>query len=86
MDQQVKSSIGFDMVSRGFGFYETIFSIILMMAGMFLGIAVINHNNVGHYGVAVLYLIGICEILQFMLRQIISTESYLVSAQRMLQF
>ena len=48
-----------------------------MTAGMYLGIEVISHTtNVGHYGVAVLYLVTICEVLQFILRQIISVESY----------
>lgn len=34
-----RASIGFDMVSRGFGFYETIGSIVLMFFGMVLGVA-----------------------------------------------
>ena len=74
------------MVSRGFAFYESIFSIPLMTAGMVMGIHVLHHTNTGYYGVAVLCLIHICEALQFILMQIICTESFLVSAQRLLQF
>ena len=57
-----------------------------MTAGMVLGMEVLHQSNTGHYGKAVFYLIAINESLQFILRQIISVESYLVSAQRLLQF
>ena len=57
-----------------------------MAAGMALGVEVLHNTNAGHYGVAVLYLIKISEMLQWVLRQMISTGSYLVSAQRLLQF
>jgi hypothetical protein len=59
---------------------------ILMSAGIALGIAVIAPAEVGNLGVAVLYLIQVAEGLPWMLRQIISVESYLVSAQRIMQF
>ena len=61
------------MVSRGFGFYETIASILLMAAGMAMGVEVLHHTNAGHYGEAVVYLTKISELLQWILRQIIST-------------
>ena len=57
-----------------------------MTAGMVLGIHVLHPTNTGHYGVAVLYLIAVTETLQWILRQMICVESYLVSAQRILQF
>jgi len=86
LNRSIRSSLAFDLVSRGFGFYETIASIFLMAAGMVLGIHVLHQTNTGHYGVAVLYLITVSEVLQWILRQMICLESYLVSAQRILQF
>ena len=43
-----------------------------MTAGMVLGIHVLHQANTGHYAVAVLYLITISEVIQWILRQIIS--------------
>ena len=57
-----------------------------MATGMAMGVEVLHHTNTGHYGVAIVYLIKISELLQWILRQTITTESYLVSAQRLLQF
>jgi hypothetical protein len=57
-----------------------------MTVGMILGVEVIHPAATGDYGVAVLYLISICEVLQWMFRQILSTESYFVSAQRIIYF
>lgn len=58
-NKTVKTSIGFDIVSRGFGFYETIASIVLMGIGMALGVEVLHQSNTGNYGVAVVYLVKI---------------------------
>jgi uncharacterized membrane protein len=38
MNRSTIAVISFEMVSKGFGFYETVFSIVLMWVGMFLGI------------------------------------------------
>jgi len=62
----------FDLVSRGFGFYETLTCIVLMLAGMILGIVQSSPENNGSYGIIVLYLIAMSEVLQWILRQIIS--------------
>jgi len=53
---------------------------------MWIGIEVLPPYDIGDYGVSVLLLISICETLQFMLKQMMSVASYLVSAQRILQF
>jgi hypothetical protein len=54
-------------------------SIALMFFGMILGIAVTDPADGGLYGVTVLYLITIGEILQWILRQFITVESLMVS-------
>jgi uncharacterized membrane protein len=74
------------MVSRGFGFYETITTIFLMMAGMLMGISQITAANSGLYGVTIVYLITISDVMQWILRQLILVESLMVSAERILQF
>jgi hypothetical protein len=45
------------MVSRGFGFYESLFSLLLLFLGMILGIVKSSPSNSGFYGIIVLYLI-----------------------------
>ena len=71
INESSRAIIGFDVVSRGFGFYETVISIFLMFAGMIMGIALVSNSGSGLYGVAVVYLVTISEFLQRILRQII---------------
>ena len=58
-NESSRAIIGFDVVSRGFGFYETVISIFLMFAGMIMGIALVSNSGSGLYGVAVVYLVTI---------------------------
>jgi ATP-binding cassette, subfamily C (CFTR/MRP), member 4 len=80
INNSTKAAIGFDMVSRGFAFYSTLIGILLMLVGMMMGIAQTNSTNAGLYGVTVVYLITISDVLQWILRQIILVESLMVSA------
>ena len=73
MNTSTKCAIGFDMVSRGFGFYETITATILMFIGMMMGIGLISNENSGLYGATVVYLVTIVSLSQWTLNQIIST-------------
>jgi hypothetical protein len=57
-----------------------------MAAGMWVGIEALPPYEIANYGISVLLLISICETLQWMLKQMMSVVSYLVSAQRILQF
>ena len=59
MNTSSKAIIGFDVSSRGFAFYETIVSIILMLAGMMMGISLISREESSLYGVTTVYLITI---------------------------
>jgi ATP-binding cassette, subfamily C (CFTR/MRP), member 4 len=71
INRSSKSAIGFDIVARGFGFYETILSIVLMLVGMMMGVSISNPDNSGLYGVAVIYLIAVSERLRWIMKQII---------------
>jgi hypothetical protein len=82
MNKSTKAAISFDMVSRGFGFYETIFGIALMFIGMSIGVSQSNPSNSGLYGVAVIFLFNFCDLFQWFLRQIITTDSLLISYER----
>ena len=42
MNESSKAIIGFDVASRGFGFYEAIIGIVLMFTGLFMGIGLIS--------------------------------------------
>ena len=44
MNRSIKAGIAFDVVSRGFGFYEGIAATALMAAGMWLGIELLPPN------------------------------------------
>ena len=58
----------------------------MMAAGMMMGISLISFEERGLYGVTAVYLITICDMTQWILRQVILVESLMVSAERVLQF
>ena len=60
--------------------------IVLMAAGLMMGIGLISAENRALFGVTAVYLITICDLIQWILRQIILVESLMVSAERILQF
>lgn len=74
--------IAFDVVSRGFGLYETVINITLMFVGMMVGIYQSTTDNSGLYGVTVIYLVSFSELFQWLLRQAITTESLMISYER----
>lgn len=51
-----------------------------MVAGLIIGIVKSSPQNSATYGIIVIYLIGIAEASQWILRQIINLESLMVSA------
>ena len=67
---------------RGFGFNVTMIICVLVVIGMFLGVARTTPENSGLFGVTVVYLTTLSEVFQWTLRQIIATEGIMVSAQR----
>ena len=83
LDITVKSGIAYEMMMRGFGFYVTFILMLLLVAGMYLGVSQTNPENSGFYGATVLYLVSISELFQWTLKQIIATEGIMVSAKRM---
>ena len=76
--------MGFDLISRAFALYSTILGLILMLIGMTVGINQSSQSTAGLYGIVVIYLFNFCDYYQYFLRQIISTESYLISYERTL--
>jgi hypothetical protein len=82
MNKSTKAAISFDMVSRGFGFYETVIGLVLMFIGMNIGVSQSNPSNSGLYGVTVIFLFNFCDFCQWFLSQIITTESLLISYER----
>jgi ATP-binding cassette subfamily C (CFTR/MRP) protein 4 len=81
----IKSSVSFDMVSRGFGFTASVIGLCLMCIGLMIGIRKVNQDNFGLYGVTIIFLLGFSEYLQWFLRQMVSTESLMLSSERSFQ-
>ena len=59
INNSTKALVGFNGVSRGFAFYETIFGILLMTATLMMGISLIDSDDASLYGVTAVYLITI---------------------------
>ena len=71
MNESTQASLSFEMIARALGFYETIFSILLIAVGSVMGLIQIDPENKALYGVSLVYLITINEYLQWTTRQMI---------------
>ena len=65
---------------RVFGAYATFILLFVSIASIFVGIATINSENQGEYAVTVVFFLTMMEIGQWTARQLINTESMMVSA------
>lgn len=82
MNRSTKAAISFDLVSRGFGFFESIFGLVLMFVGMNIGVSQCSSTSSGLFGVTVIFGFSFCDMFQWFLRQIITTESLMLSYER----
>lgn len=57
----------------------------LMLMGMTVGTSQSSHSTAGLYGIVIIYLFNFCDYYQWFLRQIITSESLLISYERALQ-
>lgn len=82
LNEACRGNICFWNLSRAFGANLNYASIIVIIIGWIIGIAVVNPSTAGLYGVSVIFLIQISDYLQWFLRQIINLESMIVSVER----
>ncbi len=85
MNKSTRAAISFDLVSRGFGFYSTIVGLALMISGFYIGTSQSAPSQAGLFGVIVIYIFNFCDFYQWLLRQIITSESLLISYERAVQ-
>ena len=57
-------------------------SLVLFAIGLQVGIFEVNKEIPGYYGVTIIFLVTFVEYFQWMLRQIITTESLMISSER----
>ena len=60
INESSKANIAFDIISRGFGFYETVIALALMFIGGMVGVYQSQSSSSQLYGVSVIYLISYC--------------------------
>jgi len=58
INKSSKAAFSYDLVTRAFAFYVTVFGIILMAIGMEVGIQQSTPVSSGLYGMTVIFLIG----------------------------
>lgn len=73
------------MISRGFGFYSALIGLVLTLVGMAVGVSQSTTTNSGLYGVIIIYLFNFTDFFQWILRQIVTSESLLISYERAMQ-
>lgn len=79
-----KATISFDVTSAAFGFYQVITFVGLMASGLFLGVYKSSTEEGMLFGVTVVSLIAICDIFQWLMRQLITIDSLMISSQRVI--
>lgn len=82
MNRSTKAAISFDLVSRGFGFYEAFIGLVLIFVGMNIGVSQSGSTSNGLFGVSLIFLFNFGDLFQWFLRQIITTESLMISYER----
>ena len=78
----MRANICYWALSRGFGANLGYVSGVIIWIGWTIGIAVATPETAGLYGVSVLFLILISDSVSFFLRQLVVTESIIVSVER----
>lgn len=74
------------MVSRAFGVVVSLIFQIYMLVIITIGIETSTEKNVYLFPVIVVYIITATGDIQWILRQIITIEGFMVSVERILQF
>jgi hypothetical protein len=85
INDSVRSSLSYSLVTRGFTFYETVISIVLMCVAVFVGISQSTAATASLYGIIIIYLFEFSDMYQTFLKLIIDTESILISYERIAQ-
>lgn len=81
-----KATIAYDITSRGFGYYASLMSLLLMLFGLMFGITFSTSDNNRLFLISVIYLTMICESLQYTFAMNLICEGLMVSAERLLVF
>ena len=82
INQSFRANMVFWFFSRILGVYVSIIVSVALIIGVMIGIAYSVPDNVQLYAVSVTYLIFCLDYLQWCFRQLINTESSMVSAER----
>ncbi len=67
----VRSFLSYFLVARGFTFYETVISILLMCVAVFVGISQSTSATASLYGIIIIYLFDFSDMYQTFLKYII---------------
>ena len=68
--------------TRILGVYVSIIVTLVAAIGMFIGIPIITSETTGQYAISVTFFIFCLDVLQWCFRQIINTQSAMVSVER----
>lgn len=80
VNRSIRANHGFWFASRAFGVYASYVSVAVCAVGFLAGISEIT--NGGLYGMTIMYLTTVSDMTQWFLRQMITTESMMVSVER----
>lgn len=80
-----QSTVALDIVGRTFGFYSSVFAVLLNFVALMIGVSQSTPATSGLFGAAVVFLFNLSNNFQWLLRQGINTESVMASYERAAQ-
>jgi ATP-binding cassette subfamily C (CFTR/MRP) protein 4 len=80
INDSMRANNSFWFASRVFGVYITYVSVLIASIGIFVGIK--TATDPGIYGVAIVFILQLVDFIQWLLRQMITMESIMVSVER----
>lgn len=82
INESLRANLCLWSLSRGFAANISYVSVITIWLGWVMGVAIVSPETAGLYGVSVIFLIQITDIISWILRQIIVLEGMMVSVER----
>jgi hypothetical protein len=67
-NKSTRANISFEMIGRGFGFYQFLICLLLMCAAIYIGISQSTPATAGLFGVIIINLFDFSDLYQIFLR------------------
>lgn len=85
LNESLRAQICFVSIERAFGITISMFTAIALIMGLEFGIMGINEQNAILFGVQSLFVFRLTDVIQFLIRSIITSEVLMINVERCFQ-